>query len=362
VIGSPGYDNSGAIDAGRITVRNVVTNVSHSVTSFVSGEAFGAAVSIAHDYDGDGIADIVVGAPNSPNGSSFEVGRVVVLSGARVVAQTPPYEIHSFAYGSVTPPINHTDPEPNFHFGAAVHTGADLTGDGVGEILVGAPGYFTASFPSGWSFRGLVRVFSGATGVQLASITGASTDRLGDALDGAIGDFDGDGFGEFVLAGSLSDAGGADSGVVKCYRLFPLAPVAYCVGKVNSLGCTPSIGFSGSPSASSGQPFLITASNILNQKNGLLFYGHAPASTPFQGGAKCVANPTLRTPMQDSGGASSGSSCSGVFGFDFNAWFASGLDPSSFPGSEIFAQYWSRDPASASHTSLSNALRFVIHP
>jgi hypothetical protein len=362
VAGAPGHDSTGAADAGQVVVFDPIQGFSIRIDSFVAGEAFGASVAVGDDHDGDGVADIIVGAPNSSNGSAFEVGRVVVLSGARVGAQTPPYEILSFAYGSVTPPINHADPQPNFHFGAAVHAGDDLTGDGVGEIVVGAPGYFTASIPSGWSFRGLVRVFSGATGVQLASITGSSTDRLGDSLGGALDDLDGDGLDEFVLAGSLSDAGGADSGVVKCYRLLPLAPVAYCAGKVNSLGCTPSIGSSGSPSASSGQPFLITASNVINQKNGLLFYGHAPASTPFQGGAKCVANPTLRTPPQSSGGASSGSSCSGAFSFDFNAWFASGADPSSFPGSEIFAQYWSRDPASPSSTSLSNALRFLIHP
>ena len=41
---------------------------------------------------------------------------------------------------------------------------------------------------------------------------------------------------------------------------------------------------------------------------------------------------------------------------------ASGADPSLGAGAEVFAQFWSRDPASPSHTSLSNALRFVINP
>jgi hypothetical protein len=76
------------------------------------GERLGASVDAAHDYDGDGTIDYVVGAPNSPNGSAFEVGRAVVLSGARVLAQTPPYELHVFSYGGVTPPVNHADPHP----------------------------------------------------------------------------------------------------------------------------------------------------------------------------------------------------------------------------------------------------------
>jgi hypothetical protein len=39
----------------------------------------------------------------------------------------------------------------------------------------------------------------------------------------------------------------------------------------------------------------------------------------------------------------------------FNARIASGVDPSLVAGAEIYAQYWSRDPASASHTGLSNS-------
>lgn len=361
VIGAPGSD-SGASGAGRVVVWDFVLNQRKTIDSFSVGERMGSAVSIAHDYDGDGVADIVVGAPNSPNGSAYEVGRAVVLSGARVVAQTPPYEIYSFAFGSVAPPVNHSDPQPNFHFGAAVKACDDLNNDGIGEIIVGAPGYFSPAFPSGWNFRGLVRVYSGATGVELSGIAGASTDRLGDGLGDAMDDLNGDGFKEFVLGGSLSDAGGTDSGVVKCYRLFPIQPWSYCAGKVNSLGCTPTIAFSGTASATSTAPFAITASNFLNQKIGLMFYSHRPSATLFQGGIKCVGDPVVRTPAHNSGGSASGSDCTGAHGLDFNARLQSGVDPTLTAGAEIHAQFWARDPQSLIPTSLSNALRFVIHP
>jgi hypothetical protein len=94
----------------------------------------------------------------------------------------------------------------------------------------------------------------------------------------------------------------------------------------------------------------------------LLFYSHQPLAAPFQGGTKCAANPTVRTPNQNSGGSASGNDCTGAYSFDFNDWIAHGWDPSLPAGSEVFAQYWSRDPASASHTSLSNAVRFVVNP
>lgn len=361
--GAPAFDSPSALDAGSVNLFSFAPGATlRSYTSTVAGERLGQSVSMGQDYDGDGAADIVAGAPNATDVHGHQVGRVVVLSGKRVFDQTPPYEIYTFFFGTATPPVNHADPDPNFHFGASVLACPDLNNDGVGEIIAGAPDYFTPGLLGGFNFRGMVRIYSGATGALLATITGSSTDRLGEGLAGAVDDLDGDGFKEFVVAGALSDAGGVDSGVIRCYRLFPLAPSTYCTSKANSLGCTPAIGSSGTPSASSGAPFTISVTNLINQKNGLLFYSGLPTSVLFQGGFKCVANPAIRTPPFNSGGAASGASCTGAFSIDFNAWVASGFDPALSAGSEVFAQHWSRDPASPSKTGLSNALRFVIHP
>jgi hypothetical protein len=76
----------------------------------------------------------------------------------------------------------------------------------------------------------------------------------------------------------------------------------------------------------------------------------------------CVKSPIRRTASQNSGGSASGSDCTGAFSFNFNARIQSGVDPTLVVGSEVFCQYWSRDTASPSTTSLSNALRFVIDP
>jgi hypothetical protein len=325
-----------------------------SYTGQIAGERLGQSLDARDDYNGDGVVDFVAGAPNSPGANNTQPGRAIVLSGYEIKVAQPTHEIYvlkPFASG-VTP--------ASIHFGAAVRACRDLNGDGLSDILVGAPDFFT-TLPIGPG-KGAVTLFSGASGERLSSVTGANNDRLGDALADALEDLDGDGFREFAVAGSLSDAGGTDSGVVKCYRLFPVAPTSYCTAKVNSLGCTPSISFSGSPSASAGAPFQITASSFVSQKTGLLFYSHAVASASFQGGFKCAANPTVRTPPQNSGGSTSGSDCSGTYAFDFNAWMQSGGDPSLAAGAQLFAQYWSRDPASPSHTGLSNGLRFVINP
>ncbi len=132
----------------------------------------------------------------------------------------------------------------------------------------------------------------------------------------------------------------------------------YCTAKTNSAGCAPRIDSNGlSPSKSAGT-FAVTCSLVLNQKNGLLFFGATPLAAPFQGGTLCVASPTIRTPSQSSGGTVGGSDCSGTFSFTFTNAFMTlvGLDP----GETVYAQYWYRDPQAPFTTGLSNGLVFTI--
>jgi len=139
-------------------------------------------------------------------------------------------------------------------------------------------------------------------------------------------------------------------------------PGTYCTPKTNSAGCGATVASSGAASATNPAPFLITAQDVLNQKNGILFYGLAPAFNPFDGGTLCVAPPQRRTPPQGSGGNAGPPDCSGSFSFDFNARIQSGIDASLVAGEEVYAQYWHRDPGVASGTGLTNAIWFSIGP
>lgn len=140
-------------------------------------------------------------------------------------------------------------------------------------------------------------------------------------------------------------------------------PQIYCTAKVNSQGCTPSIGVAGSPSLSSGAPFTISATNVLNQKFGLMVYGLGSQFTSFQGGTLCVAGPR-RAGSQFSGGTSGGPNCTGTFAFDFNAHVLSGIDASLVPGVTVSAQWYYRDPPDPSGfgSGLTDAARFTIAP
>jgi hypothetical protein len=64
------------------------------------------------------------------------------------------------------------------------------------------------------------------------------------------------------------------------------------------------------------------------QADSLLFYGFAPAYTPFQQASLCVQpSLVLRTPLQVSGGNPPPADRSGSFSFDFNAWGVPGATP-----------------------------------
>jgi hypothetical protein len=146
----------------------------------------------------------------------------------------------------------------------------------------------------------------------------------------------------------------ADCGTRVAFRSFVIGiPPAgvYCVSKTNSLGCSPSISSSGTPSTSASSGFTIRAQQVRNNKSGLLLYGATGrANLPFQGGTLCVNPPLKRSLVLGSGGAPApANDCSGIFAIDMNA-FAQGLlggSPSPLlltPGTQVNTQFWGRDP------------------
>ncbi len=84
------------------------------------------------------------------------------------------------------------------------------------------------------------------------------------------------------------------------------------------------------------------------------------AATPLLGRFLYVGLPFVRTPLQLSGGSSA--ACNGQFSFDFNAWIATGFDPTLVAGTTVWAQYWSRDPGDPDNAYLSHGVSFTLAP
>ena len=81
--------------------------------------------------------------------------------------------------------------------GKSVADAGDLTGDGVPDVLLGAPGADGWGLCSGWA-----RVYSGAGRALVLDLDGGpNSGGYGIAVDG-LGDLDGDGAGDFAVGGS----------------------------------------------------------------------------------------------------------------------------------------------------------------
>jgi len=240
--------------------------------------------------------------------------------------------------------------------------------DGSGGVYVG--GYTTGSLsgPNG-----------GAHDVWLARFDAAGN-QLATRQFGALGvdialAMASDALGGVYVAGQTNGIlggpwGGQGDAWVAHYDLPCPLPASYCTAKVNSLGCTPVIGSSGTPSTTTGSGFTITASNVINNKPGLLLYtSGGRAAAPFAGGLRCIGTPVRRSISLSSGGNPPPNDCSGVYSIDMNAFAVGALggSPAAFLtvlGTKVDAQFWGRDNGFAppNDVTLSDGLEFFACP
>ncbi len=178
--------------------------------AFLNGDGasdrFGWSVDITPDLTGDGVDDLLVGAPYDDDGAS-NAGTVWLFAGGEDLAGD---------LGSADATVSFTGDASGDQLGASVHGGGDLDGDGLDDVIVGIPyGEYSSRD------EGLVALYLGA------SLSGALTPSDADALfwgeasgDTAgtsvviLGDSDGDGFDDLAIGAPTSDLGGSDSGSV----------------------------------------------------------------------------------------------------------------------------------------------------
>ncbi len=92
---------------------------------------FGDSVGTAGDVNGDGYADVIVGAPNYDNGETDE-GAAFIWYGARL-------GLSRAATGQRR--LDRRRRPGGALFGTAVNIAGDVNGDGYSDVMVGAPAY-----------------------------------------------------------------------------------------------------------------------------------------------------------------------------------------------------------------------------
>ena len=179
-----------------------------------AGDRAGDAVSCAHDLlgpsggDADGYADLVVGAPFATGAQGEAVGRVYVLPGGPTLAGGALVDAADLVLEGVI---------QDAWLGWAVATG-DMNGDGQADLVAGAPGVAPSD---GAEARGQVAVWDGSDlrGGTRARVKGTSEgDAFGRAV--VIADTSGDGLGELLVGAPHRDPTGDVGGAHEAGTLY----------------------------------------------------------------------------------------------------------------------------------------------
>ncbi len=167
------------------------------------GAEFGHSVATAGDVNGDGYADVVVGALFHDNGSTDE-GRASVFLGSAAGLST---STGWTAEGD----------QASAAFGSSVASAGDVNGDGYGDVVIGA-----VEFDNGEAGEGRAFLYLGSAGGLSSGADWTAESDQGGALFGhsvaGAGDVDGDGYGDLIVGARDFDAGEADEGRASIYH------------------------------------------------------------------------------------------------------------------------------------------------
>ncbi|HEY9810300.1 MAG TPA: putative Ig domain-containing protein [Halomicronema sp.] len=170
----------------------------------------GKSVSSAGDVNGDGFADLIVGSPGADNGLAGESGKSYVVFGK---TDSTTVSLSNLGTGGfVLNGINYKD-----RVGKSVSSAGDVNGDGFADLIVGA-----LNAHSGDLSTGQIYVVFGKTDSTSVSLSNLGTggfvlnglnynDKAGHSVSSA-GDVNGDGFADLIVGVPYASAGGTHRG------------------------------------------------------------------------------------------------------------------------------------------------------
>ena len=192
--------NEGGAFVYHGSASGLATSPAVILQSNLQAAFFGSSVGTAGDVNGDGYADVIVGAPNFGNGQGGEGAAFVYLGSAGGAATSPVWSTESNQIGA--------------SLGNAVATAGDVNGDGYADVIVGAYQY-----DNGQNNEGRAMVFHGtATGVATSAAWTVEINQGGFGSSvGTAGDVNGDGYADVIVGAPGYNNGQAAEGLAAVY-------------------------------------------------------------------------------------------------------------------------------------------------
>jgi hypothetical protein len=196
---------------GTVKSWTKIASETNGGPALADGDYFGGSVASLGDLDGDGVAELAVGAEGDDTGGTQRGAVHVVLLNANGTVKSST-KIASGTNGG--PALANYD-----FFGVSVASLGDLDGDGVADLAVGATGDDTGGFNGGavhvlllnanGTVKRSTKIASGTNGGP----TLANIDYFGISV-ASLGDLDGDGVADLAVGANGDDTGGDRRGAV----------------------------------------------------------------------------------------------------------------------------------------------------
>jgi hypothetical protein len=207
IVGAYSYENGETSEGRALVFHGSPAGLNSSATWTAEGNQadafFGNSVSTAGDINGDGYADVIVGASGYENGEAYEGGAFVYHGSPAGLSPAADW----MAEGDKAPAL----------FGCSVSTAGDVNGDGYADIIVGADGYANPDTDEGRAF-----VYHGSPGglSTTAEWRAENDDAYSDfgLSVSTAGDVNGDGYADIIIGAPHYDNGQSDEGRAYVYH------------------------------------------------------------------------------------------------------------------------------------------------
>jgi hypothetical protein len=209
LVGAQGSDLAGAGSGAVFLFSGPVSTGAASaqgvaLTGEAAGDEAGSSVGEGGDLDGDGFFDFVVGALGEDS-AGVDAGAAYVVLGP-VAGSASLSTAHAKLLGEAA--------GDQVGFGVSIASGGDTDNDGYDDVIIGARNDSTAAeFAGGaWLVRGPVTAGTWSLALADAKLLGERAgDYTGDSVD-LIPDVDGDGAADLLLGSGYSDVGALNAG------------------------------------------------------------------------------------------------------------------------------------------------------